>query len=97
MATDSAVDGGFVRERDSGSEGSGVGGIDIGGVIRGRLDGVTTGDVNRLDEGVEVASGNVVRVVPVNHASSPLNGTLRSSFDASGPHTGVGAQMSIYS
>jgi hypothetical protein len=38
-----------------------------------------------------VASGNVIGVVPVDHASSPLNGTIRSSFDTSGPHTGVGA------
>jgi len=91
MATGSAVDGGFVRELDSGSEGGGVGGIDIGGDIRGRLDGVTAGDVDRTDEDVEVASGNVVGVVPVNHASSPLGGALGSSFNTSGPHAGVGA------
>jgi len=97
VATSSAVDGGLVRELNSGCEGSCVGGVNVGGNIRGRFHGVIAGDVDRLDEGVEVASRDVVGVVPVNHASSPLNGTLRSSVDTSGPHTGVGAWMSVSS
>jgi len=97
VTTGSAVDGGLVRELDSGCEGSCVGGVNVGGNTRGRFDGVIAGDVDRLDEDVEVASGNVVGVVPVDHASSPLNGTLRSSVDTSGPHTGVGAWMSVSS
>jgi hypothetical protein len=72
-----------------------LGGVNIGGNVRGRLDGVIAGDVDRVDEGVEVASGNVVGVVPVDHASSPLNGALRSSVDTGGPHTIVGARMSV--
>ena len=95
MGTDSTVDGSLVRERNSGSESCGIGVIDIGGDVRGRLDGVIAGDVDRLDEGVKVASGDVVGVVPVDHASSPLNSTLRSSIDASGPHTGVRGRCQI--
>lgn len=95
MATGGTVDCGLVRKLDSGSEGSGVGGVNIGGNIRGRRGGVIAGDVDRLDEGIEVASGDVVGVVPIDHASSPLNSPLRSSFDTSGPHTVVRACMSV--
>ena len=97
VATGSAVDGGLVRELNSGCEGSCVGGVNVRGNIRGGFHGVIAGDVDRLDEGVEVASGNVVGVVPVDHASSPLNSTLRSSIDTSGPHTGVGAWILVSS
>lgn len=95
MATDSAIDGGLVREFNSGSESRSVRGIDIRGDVRGGQDGVIAGDVNRLDEGVEVASRNVVGVVPVDHASGPINGTLRGSWDTSRPHTGVGHDISF--
>lgn len=37
-----------------------------------------------------MASSNVVGVVPVDHASSPLNSPLRRSTDTTGPHTVVG-------
>ena len=89
-----AISGGLVREVDSRSESSGVGGIDIGGGIRGRVDGVIAGDIDRLDEDLEVAGGDVVGVVPVDHASRPVNDTLGTSIDTSGPHTGVGVKMS---
>ena len=92
MATNSTVNCGLIRECNSGSESCGVGGVDIGGDVRGRLDGVVAGDVNRLDKSVEVAGGNIVRVVPVNHTSSPIDGTLGASIDTSRPHTGVGVQ-----
>jgi hypothetical protein len=97
VATGSTVDGGLVREFNPGCESSRVRGVNVGGNVRGRLDGVIAGDVNRVDEGVEVASGNVVGVVPVDHASGPLNGALRSSVDTCGPHTIVGARMSALS
>jgi hypothetical protein len=37
-----------------------------------------------------MAGGNVVGVTPIDQASSPVNGTRRSSWDASGPYTGGG-------
>lgn len=95
MATGSTVDGGLVRELNSRSESSGVRGVNVGGDISGRLDGVIAGDVDALNEGVEVASSDVVRVVPVDHTSSPLNGPLGGSLDTSGPHTDVRAWMSV--
>ena len=95
MGTDSTVDGSLVRERNSGSESCGIGVVDIGGDVRGRFDRVVAGDIDRLDEGVEISSGNVVGVAPVDHSSSPLNGTLRSSIDTSGPHTGVGDDVNF--
>ena len=36
-----------------------------------------------------MTGGNIVGVVPVDHTSSPSNGTLRASVDTSGPHTSV--------
>ena len=90
MARGGTVDGGLVRELNPGSESSCVGGVNIGGDIRGRFDGVIAGDVDPLDEGVKMASGDVVGVVPVDHASSPLNGTLGSSVNTGGPHAVVG-------
>lgn len=97
MAAGSTVDGGLVRELNSGSESRGVGGVNIGGYIRGRLNGVIASDIDRLDEGIEVASGNVVGVVPVDHTSCPLNGALRGSWDTGGPYTSVGTRMSVSS
>lgn len=97
MGTNSTVDGSLIREGNSGGEGCGIWVVDIGGDVRGRLDGVIAGDVDRLDEGVEVSSGNVVGVVPVDHASSPLNCALGSSIDTSGPHTRVGGRCQFRS
>ena len=45
-ATGGSIDSGLVREFNSGSEGGGVGGVDIGCDVGGRLDRVITGDVN---------------------------------------------------
>ena len=95
MARGGTVDGGLVRELNPGSESSCVGSVNIGGDIRGRFDGVIAGDVDPLDEGVEMASGDVIGVVPVDHASSPLNGTLGSSVNTGGPHAGVGVWVSV--
>ena len=89
MASRSTVDGGFVGELDSGGKCGYVGGIDIRGDVGGRLGGVIASDIDRADEGVEVASGDVVGVVPIYHASSPLNGTWRGSLDTGGPYTGT--------
>ena len=79
MATSSTVYGGLVRELNSRGKSSGVGGVNIRSNISGRLVGIVAGDVDRLDEGVEMTGGNVVGVVPVDHASGPLNSTLGRS------------------
>ena len=91
------VDGGLVRELDSRGESGGVGGIDIRGDVGRGLDGVIAGDIDRANEGVEVACCNVVGIVPIDHASSPLNGTRRGSLDASGPDTIAGIRMLVRS
>lgn len=46
MTAGGTVDGGLVRELDSGGESSGVGSIDVGGDICRGLDGVITGDID---------------------------------------------------
>ena len=84
------ANGSLVGELDSWGESSGVGGINVRGDVGGRLDGVIACDIDRTDEGVEVASGNVVRVIPIDHASSPLDGARRGSRDTGGPYTSVG-------
>jgi len=61
--------------------------IDIGSDTGGGLDGVIADDANRLDEDGEVTSGNVVGVVPVDHAPGPMNDALGTSFDTGGPYT----------
>lgn len=89
MVGGDTVDGSLIRELDSGGKGGCVGGIDIRRDVGGRFSGVIASDIDRADEGVEVASGNVIGVVPIDHASSPLNGAWRRSLDASGPYTSV--------
>lgn len=42
-----------------------------------------------------MASSNIVRVVPIDHASSPLNGTWRSSLDTCGPYADVDIAVSF--
>lgn len=44
-------------------------------------------DVHARDEGVEVSSGEVVGVVPVDHATGPFNSALGLAGDAGGPET----------
>ena len=87
MTAGGTVDGGFVRELDSGGESGDVGSIDVGGDICGGLDRVITGDVDRADEGVEVACRNIVGIVPIDHTTGPLNGALGTSLDACRPDT----------
>lgn len=94
MTVRSTVDGGLVREFDSRGESSGIGGVDVRGNVGRGFDWVIASDVDRTDEGVEVASGYVVGVVPIDHTSSPINGTLGSPWDAGGPNTSVGKQIS---
>lgn len=96
MTNDGTVDGSLVREFDSRGGNSGIGGIDIRGDVGGRLDGIVACDVDRADKGVEVASGNVVGVVPIDHASSPLNSAWGSSLDTSRPYTGEGSKLSVW-
>lgn len=90
MTKGSTVDGSLVGKLDSRGGSGDVGGIDIRGDVSRWLDGIATSDVDRANEGVEVASGNVVGVVPIDHASSPLNGTRRGSLDTSRPYTSGG-------
>jgi hypothetical protein len=89
MTARSTADGGLVREFDSRGEGSDIGGVDVRSNVGRWFDGVIASDVDRTDEGVEVASGYVVGVVPIDHTPGPIDGTLGSSWDASGPNTSV--------
>lgn len=83
-----AVHRGLVRGRNRGGERRRILSVHVRNRVRGPARGVRTLDLDGLDEGVEVAGGLVVRVVPVDDPAGPLNCALPRSRDAGGPDAG---------
>lgn len=84
--TERAADGALVRERDARREFRYVRAVDIRrniGCGRGRI---RTFDGHALDDGPKVTRRGIIRVIPIDHTSSPLDRADCGGVDTCGPY-----------
>ena len=81
----SSVNSALVGKGHTGCISRGVLAIHIGSSIRRFTCWVSAVDADRLYESIEMAGSLVFRIVPVNHSSSPLDGSRGRGIDTSRP------------
>lgn len=61
--------------------------VSVGRDVRSRRGGISTFNLDGRDERVKVASGFIISVIPVDHTTSPVDGSLRLTRNSCRPNT----------